>query len=249
MKVSDARIIVALDFSGAGDALLMADKLDPAHCKLKVGKALFTAAGPDLIGALKKRGYDIFLDLKFHDIPNTVSMACSVAMELGVWMISLHSSGGRRMMMAAREVIEKQPGNPLLIGVTVLTSLQESDLKDIGVSAAADEQVSRLAALTDECGLDGVVCSAREVRRLRNERGKDFLLVTPGIRPPDCEAGDQKRITTPGKAIDAGSHYLVMGRAITGADDPMAALLSVKKQSSGGQLSVSGRKEPQASEG
>ncbi len=224
------RIIVSLDFSNAEEALTVSDKLDPAHCHLKVGKELFTSAGPALVEALRKCGYDVFLDLKFHDIPNTVAKACAAAADLGVWMINVHASGGREMLIAAREAIDKQSSNPLLIAVTVLTSLQENDLKEIGINASADEQVSRLAALTQECGLDGVVCSAREVERLRNERGESFCLVTPGIRSAGSNTDDQKRIMTPVEAIQAGSDYLVIGRPIIQAGDPMQALLSIEKE-------------------
>jgi len=228
--VSDAKIIVPLDFSSAGDALAMADKLDPEYCRFKVGNALFTLAGPSLIDTLQKQGYDIFLDLKFHDIPNTVAMACSIAAGLGVWRINVHALGGRRMMLAAAEAVAKQSDPTLLVAVTVLTSLWRDDLTDVGIDATPDDQVSRLAALTQECGLDGVVCSAREARRLSHERGKTFCLVTPGIRPTDSHSDDQQRIMTPAAAINAGSHYLVIGRPITRADDPMAALLSIANE-------------------
>ena len=228
--MSDAKIIVPLDFSSADDALLMADKLDPEYCRLKVGNALFTLAGPGLIDKLQQQGYDIFLDLKFHDIPNTVAMACSIVAELGVWMINVHALGGKRMMLAAAEEVAKRSNPMLLVAVTVLTSLRQDDLTDVGIDATPDDQVSRLAALTQECGLDGVVCSALEARRLSNERGKTFCLVTPGIRPTGSHNDDQQRIMTPAAAINAGSHYLVIGRPITRANDPMAALLSISNE-------------------
>ncbi len=223
------RIIVALDYDSAEAALSLAARLDPALCRLKVGKELFTACGPRIVTELTARGFDIFLDLKFHDIPNTVARAVNMAADIGVWMVNVHASGGRRMMQAAREVLDSRQGPvPLLIGVTVLTSMEADDLAEVGVDAAPETQVLRLARLTQICGLDGVVCSAREAVLLRRELGQDFCLVTPGIRTPASGAltasteDDQRRIVTPADAAAAGSSYLVIGRPITQAVDPVA---------------------------
>ncbi|AEJ00321.1 orotidine 5'-phosphate decarboxylase [Nitrosomonas sp. Is79A3] len=213
------RIIVALDFSSAEDALRLAEKLEPRFCRLKVGKELFTAAGPNLVEKLMLKGFDIFLDLKFHDIPNTVANACKVAANLGVWMINVHALGGRKMLLAAREAIAQ--GSTKLIAVTLLTSMDENDLADIGLQGNPEQIVVRLARLTKDCALDGVVCSALEAANLRHQIGEDFCLVTPGIRPLNDRADDQKRITTPRQAIQKGSNYLVIGRPITQANDPL----------------------------
>ncbi|PXW87651.1 orotidine-5'-phosphate decarboxylase [Nitrosomonas sp. Nm84] len=213
------RIIVALDFSRAIDALRLVEKLDPSVCRLKVGKELFTAAGPQLIEKLMLQGFDIFLDLKFHDIPNTVASACKVASSLGVWMVNVHALGGRKMLMAARSAIPQ--GTTKLIAVTLLTSMDQDDIDDIGLQGKPQQIVERLARLTDSCGLDGVVCSALEAAHLRQLLGGDFCLVTPGIRPSDGQVDDQKRITTPQQAILNGANYLVIGRPITQAQDPL----------------------------
>jgi len=215
----DPRIIVALDFSSAEDALRLAEKLEPRLCRLKVGKELFTAAGPNLVETLMLKGFDIFLDLKFHDIPNTVANACKAAAKLGVWMINVHALGGRKMLMAAREVIPQ--GSTKLIAVTLLTSMDQNDLADIGLQGSPEQIVERLARLAKDCALDGVVCSALEAGNLRQQMGQDFCLVTPGIRPSNDRADDQKRVTTPRQAIQNGSNYLVIGRPITQADDPL----------------------------
>lgn len=216
-------IIVALDYPEQAAALNMADRLDPQTCRVKVGKELFTRAGPAVVEALQSRGFDVFLDLKFHDIPNTTASAVRAAAELGVWMVNVHASGGRRMMQAAREVLDKQPDcQTLLIAVTVLTSMEQADLEDIGVMGEPKQQVWRLAQLTAECGLDGVVCSAQEAQMLRQQLPDNFKLVTPGIRPQDADAGDQRRIMTPLEALRQGSSYLVIGRPITRAEDPAA---------------------------
>jgi orotidine-5'-phosphate decarboxylase len=226
--VSDPKIIVALDFPSADAALQLADNLDPAKCRLKVGKELFTRSGPQLVQALQGRGFDIFLDLKFHDIPNTTSAAVAAAADLGVWMVNVHASGGVNMMAACRERLEPFGADrPLLIAVTVLTSMNADDLAGIGVSEAPDVQVSRLATLTRSCGLDGVVCSAQEAPKLKAEQGKDFKLITPGIRPLTADRGDQQRVMTPTEALKAGSDYLVIGRPITRAADPLAALEAI----------------------
>jgi len=228
--VKPHKIIVALDFPDAASALALVDRLDPALCRLKVGKELFTVAGPDLVRALVARGYEVFLDLKFHDIPNTVAAACRAAAGLGVWMMNVHASGGRRMMQAAREALAELPQRPLLIGVTVLTSMSAEDLAETGIAAEPADQVMRLASLTQACGLDGVVCSAQEAALLRQRLGEDFRLVTPGIRPAGSEAGDQRRVMTPTQAIAAGATDLVIGRPITAAADPVKVLQSINDE-------------------
>ncbi|WP_372748917.1 orotidine-5'-phosphate decarboxylase [Litorivivens sp.] len=221
-------IIVALDFPASGPALSLAEQLDPKLCRVKVGKELFTREGPVLVKALVNAGFDVFLDLKFHDIPNTVAAAVSAAAELGVWMVNVHASGGPRMMEAARAALEPLGENaPLLTAVTVLTSMEQAELMQVGVSRALEEQVSELAVLAENCGMDGVVCSARETTMLRKVISADFCLVTPGIRPLDSEQGDQRRVATPSQAIDSGSDYLVIGRPITRAESPMNALKQI----------------------
>lgn len=227
---NNARVIVALDYADAESALALAGRLSPHDCKLKIGKELFVAAGPDLVRALVARGFDVFLDLKFHDIPNTVAAACRAAAGLGVWMLNVHASGGRKMLEAAKAAVEQSEKKPLLIAVTVLTSMDETGLRETGVAATPGEQVMRLAHLTRQCGLDGVVCSAQEAGMLRAELGESFKLVTPGIRPAGSTVGDQHRILTPEKAILAGSDYLVIGRPITQAPDPVAALQSIQTE-------------------
>lgn len=224
----DPRIIVALDFPSAEDALLLVKKLNPDLCRLKVGKELFTAAGPQLIEKLMHQGFEVFLDLKFHDIPNTVASACKAAANLGVWMINVHALGGRKMLTAAREAISHP--NTRLIAVTLLTSMDQSDLTDIGLQGSPEQIVERLARLASDCGLDGVVCSALEASRLRQQLGNDFCLVTPGIRPADCQSDDQKRITTPRQSILNGSHYLVIGRPITQAKNPVSVCQQINSE-------------------
>jgi len=225
---NDPNIIVALDFPSANPALELADRLDPAKCRLKVGKELFTRSGPQLVESLQKRGFDVFLDLKFHDIPNTASSAVAAAADLGVWMVNVHASGGEKMMLACRERLESfGKDKPLLIAVTVLTSMDADDLAGIGISSSPEIQVSRLATLTRNCGLDGVVCSAQEASKLKAEQGIDFKLITPGIRPLTADKGDQQRIMTPRDALAAGSDYLVIGRPITQAAEPFAALEAI----------------------
>ena len=227
-NLNDPKIIVALDFPSQNPALALADRLDPAKCRLKVGKELFTRSGPDLVKALQSRGFDIFLDLKFHDIPNTTSAAVAAAAELGVWMVNVHASGGEKMMVACRERLESFGNDrPLLIAVTVLTSMSDEDLAGIGIASSAEAHVSRLATLTKNSGLDGVVCSAQEAPRLKAEQGSDFQLITPGIRPLTADKGDQQRIMTPVDALKAGSDYLVIGRPITQSPDPLAALEAI----------------------
>jgi orotidine-5'-phosphate decarboxylase len=224
-NMNDPKIIVAMDVASAEEALALAARLSPDACRLKVGKELFVSAGPGLVSALHDRGFGVFLDLKFHDIPNTVAQACAAAARLGVWMVNVHALGGRRMLEAARDALERTPSRPRLIAVTILTSLAADDLTDIGlVDASPAHAALRLAALTQSAGLDGVVCSAQEAAALRAQCGPAFELVTPGIRPADSSADDQARIMTPRAAMAAGSSYLVIGRPITKAADPVEAL-------------------------
>ncbi|WP_174874945.1 orotidine-5'-phosphate decarboxylase [Vogesella oryzae] len=220
-------VLVALDFSTADAALAFAARLDPSQCRLKVGKELFTAAGPQLVEQLAARGFQVFLDLKFHDIPNTVAHACKMAADIGVWMVNVHASGGRRMMTAAVEALANYSQRPLLIAVTVLTSMEAADLAEIGISVPPQEHVLRLARLTRDSGFDGVVCSAQEAPLLKAEIGQDFKLVTPGIRLADSVADDQRRVMTPVAALQAGADYLVIGRPITKAVDPLAVLTGI----------------------
>lgn len=226
----DSKVIVALDYPDAGSAMQLVNQLNPRMCKLKVGKELFTAAGPEFVRSLVKLGFKVFLDLKFHDIPNTVASACAVAADLGVWMMNVHASGGRRMMESAVERLAGRSERPLLIGVTVLTSLSQQEIAEIGYPGTPAENVSRLAALAQDSGLDGVVCSPREARQLRTELGGDFLLVTPGVRPASASLDDQTRVMTPADAIAAGASYLVVGRPITAAQDPLAALQAINAE-------------------
>jgi orotidine-5'-phosphate decarboxylase len=228
--VNSTKIIVALDYADAESALALVGQLDPALCRLKVGKELFTVAGPELVRTLVARGFDVFLDLKFHDIPNTVAAACRAAAGLGVWMMNVHASGGRRMMTAAQEALTGLSQRPLLIAVTVLTSMSAEDLGEVGVVDAPADQVLRLARLSKQCKLDGVVCSAQETTMLRADLGADFRLVTPGIRPAGAEIGDQRRVMTPAEALRAGSTDLVIGRPITAAADPLAALKQIQSE-------------------
>jgi orotidine-5'-phosphate decarboxylase len=223
----DAPIIVAMDYAEGPPALALARRLDPARCRLKVGKQLFTREGPAVVAQLQAQGFEVFLDLKFHDIPNTVAGACRAAADLGVWMINVHASGGRKMMEAAREAVNAVAKPPLVIGVTLLTSLDDADLHDIGVNGPAAEQVKRLALLAEQSGLDGVVCSPQELAALAGALPDSFLRVTPGVRPAGDPVGDQKRVATPARAIAAGAHYLVIGRPITQAPDPGAALAAI----------------------
>lgn len=224
MDQKGPRVIVALDYASAAEALAFAQRLDPKRCRLKVGKELFTVSGPALVEQLAGRGFDVFLDLKYHDIPNTVASACKSAAALGVWMMNVHASGGRTMMQAAREALAGLPKPPLLIAVTVLTSLGAEDLRETGHSEAPQVLVERLAKLAAASGMDGVVCSAQEASLLRKACGSAFCLVTPGIRLADAAQDDQKRIVTPQKAITDGADYLVVGRPITRATDPLAVL-------------------------
>lgn len=228
--MTDPKIIVALDYTTARPALEMAARLDPTLCRVKVGKALFTAAGPVLVETLVARGFGVFLDLKFHDIPNTVAEACQAAAQLGVWMLNVHAAGGRAMMAAAREAISNARVPPKLIAVTVLTSLAERELEDIGLRGPVEAAAERLARLAQSAGLDGVVCSAQEARLLRAACGNGFQLVTPGIRPAETSQDDQKRVMAPRAAIDAGADYLVIGRPITQAADPIVMLQRIQRE-------------------
>ena len=223
-------VIVALDFADEKSTLEFVRRLSPDLCRLKIGKELFTATGRSLAEKLIHQGFELFLDLKYHDIPNTVAQACKAAAEMGVWMVDMHASGGRRMMEAAAEAVANYQNKPLLIGVTVLTSMTQEDLAETGVSAPVEEQVLRLAKLAQSSGLDGVVCSALEAAPLRREVGRDFVLVTPGIRlNTAANNDDQRRIMTPADALAAGSTYLVMGRPVTQAADPVVVLREVSE--------------------
>lgn len=225
---TDSPIVVALDYDNRDKALAFVDRIDPQDCRLKVGKEMFTLFGPQLVRDLHSRGFDVFLDLKFHDIPNTTAKAVAAAAELGVWMVNVHASGGARMMQAARDALTPFGKDaPLLIAVTVLTSMEASDLADIGITLTPAEHAERLARLTQQCGLDGVVCSAQEAVRFKSELGREFQLVTPGIRPEGSAAGDQRRIMTPQQAQQAGVDYMVIGRPITQGADPSQTLRDI----------------------
>jgi len=232
--MNDPRVIVALDYPDAKSALALASLLDPMLCRLKVGKELYTAAGPSLIEKLRGSGFGIFLDLKFHDIPSTVAGACVVAAELDVWMINVHALGGRAMMESARAALSRRSAPPKLIAVTLLTSMGVTDMEEIGLSGGPQEAVLRLARMTQACGLDGVVCSAQETAALRRQLGGEFCLVTPGIRPAGAAQDDQERVATPRQAIAGGADYLVIGRPITRAPDPLAALRAINAEIAGG---------------
>lgn len=220
-------IIVALDFPSAEQAIALAEQLDAKLCRVKVGKELFTRAGPSILTALHQRGFEVFLDLKYHDIPNTCAQAVLAAAEQGVWMVNVHASGGRRMMETAKEALVKNNLKTQLIAVTVLTSMAQADFKELGIERSIEEQVLRLAKLTKEAGLDGVVCSAQEAALLQAELGSSFLKVTPGIRPAAASVDDQQRIMTPEAAMVAGSTHLVIGRPITQAANPAQALADI----------------------
>lgn len=224
------RVIVALDFPEAASALKLVSSLDPVECRLKVGKEMFTRFGPAFVEQLVARGFEVFLDLKFHDIPNTVAAACAAAAELGVWMINLHASGGRRMMESARNRLEALPRRPLLTAVTILTSLGREDLAEVGFSGEPAENVVRLARLAEQSGMDGIVCSPLEAAAVRPGVANDFLLVTPGVRPESAASNDQKRIMTPAAALANGADLLVIGRPITAAPDPLASLHAIRQE-------------------
>lgn len=223
----DPKVLVALDFANANEALIFVETLDNKVCRLKVGKELFAVAGPEFVKLLVEQGFDVFLDLKYHDIPNTVAKAVQAAARLGVWMVNVHALGGRKMMQAAQKALAEMTEikqKPLLIAVTILTSMEQIDLEEIGLKGTPKDNVLRLATLAKASGLDGVVCSAQEAKDLRNTLGNDFCLVTPGIRPEGSDANDQKRIMTPAMAINSGSSYLVIGRPITQSSSPLEVL-------------------------
>lgn len=223
-------IIVALDYPSVDQAVQMASLLSPEQVRVKVGKELFTRTGPAVVEALQKQGFDVFLDLKFHDIPNTVAGAVRAAADLGVWMVNVHASGGRRMMEAAREAVDKSSWNTVLTAVTVLTSMGENELAETGVSRTLADHVFCLAELAKKSGMDGVVCSAQEAALLRSKLGNEFALVTPGIRPSGSDRGDQTRIVTPAQALALGVSYMVIGRPITQADSPTAAVAAILQE-------------------
>ncbi|ELJ2771590.1 orotidine-5'-phosphate decarboxylase [Salmonella enterica subsp. enterica] len=226
--ITESPVVVALDYHERDKALEFVDKIDPRDCRLKVGKEMFTLFGPQLVRDLQQRGFDVFLDLKFHDIPNTTARAVAAAADLGVWMVNVHASGGARMMAAARDALAPFGKDaPLLIAVTVLTSMETCDLRDLGVTLSPAEHAERLARLTQQCGLDGVVCSAQEAVRFKQAFGTAFKLVTPGIRPAGSEAGDQRRIMTPEQALSAGVDYMVIGRPVTQSVDPAQTLKDI----------------------
>ncbi len=224
------RIYVALDSARPARIRDLLDDLDPAHCGIKIGKEAFTALGPSSVEWARERGFPVFLDLKFHDIPNTVRQACRAAADLGVSLVNVHASGGRRMLEAAREAIEPGADAPGLIAVTVLTSMEDEDLAEVGVNDGAAAQVERLAGLVVDAGLDGVVCSAREAAGMRRRFGDAGLVVTPGVRPPGSALDDQRRVMTPAEALAAGASSLVIGRPITGAESPGRALADIVSQ-------------------
>ncbi len=226
--MDNKRIIVPLDTPRLEDALALVARLDPKLCRVKIGKELFVAAGPEAVARVQERGFEVFLDLKFHDIPNTVAGACRSAARLGVWMMNVHASGGEAMMRAAREAVDSVARPPMLIGVTVLTSLTGIDLEHVGLAGSVLDNVERLGRLARACGLDGVVCSAQEAKMLRQATGEDFTLVTPGIRLEGDQAGDQSRVVTPREAVRLGADYLVIGRSITASPDPAATLQSIR---------------------
>jgi len=230
MRVTGPRIIVALDYPDAASAWNLIGQLDAGMCRLKIGKEMFTRLGPDFVRQVIDKGFDVFLDLKYHDIPNTVAAACEAGADLGVWMMNVHAAGGRRMMETAMERLGRLSHRPLLIGVTILTSLSQEEIAEIGYPGTPAENVSRLAGLAQSSGLDGVVCSPREAGQLRAERGGDFLLVTPGVRPASAALDDQARVMTPADAVTAGSSYLVVGRPITAAADPLQALQAINRE-------------------
>ncbi|PKI16160.1 orotidine-5'-phosphate decarboxylase [Colwellia sp. 12G3] len=226
--MNDPKVVVALDFDNKKDALSFVDKIEPTDARLKVGKEMFTYFGPEFVKQLTSKGFDVFLDLKFHDIPNTVAKAVTAAADLGVWMVNVHASGGSQMMIKAKQALDTYGEDaPLLIAVTVLTSMNEADLRGLGIQKTPAEQVKFLADLTKQSGLDGVVCSAWEAEQLKSDLGKEFKLITPGIRPAGSAQDDQQRIMTPKQAIDVGVDYLVIGRPITKAIDPQLILQEI----------------------
>jgi orotidine-5'-phosphate decarboxylase len=233
LQTTEPRVIVALDFADLGPARELVRRVDPSLCRLKVGKEMYTRYGPHFVAELTRAGFDVFLDLKFHDIPSTVAAACAAAADLGVWMVNVHASGGRKMMEAARERIARSSHRPLLIAVTVLTSLGQSDIEEVGFAGTPEANVVRLATLTKAAGLDGVVCSPREAAAIRAAVGPGFLLVTPGVRPASAALDDQQRVMTPVDAIAAGADYLVIGRPVTQSPDPVGVLRDLAAQIAG----------------
>ena len=226
----DPKVIVALDYPDESQAFQFINQVSPELCRLKVGKEMFTHLGPGFIERIQDKGFEVFLDLKYHDIPNTVARACEAAADLGVWMINVHALGGRRMMETAANALASHQQRPYLIAVTILTSMADSDLAEIGFNLGSSEMAIKLANLAQQSGLDGVVCSALESESMRQKFGNDFLLVTPGIRPAGSASDDQRRIMTPADAIQAGSSYLVVGRPVTQADDPVSVLLTINSE-------------------
>ncbi|WP_024851089.1 orotidine-5'-phosphate decarboxylase [Hydrogenovibrio kuenenii] len=229
----DPKVVIALDFPSVSRANSFIHQMDPSICRLKIGKELFAIGGPAFVESCIDKGFDVFLDLKYHDIPNTVAKACQAAAKMGVWMLNVHALGGRRMMEAAKEGVLQSSHQPILIAVTILTSMEEGDLRDIGLQGTPHDNVMRLAKLAADSGLDGVVCSAQEASDIRAEIDRNFCLVTPGIRPRDADVNDQKRIMTPDEALKAGSSYLVIGRPITQAKDPIQALIDINESIKG----------------
>ena len=230
MKNIKSPVIVALDFRSLAEALSLVDTLNPADCRVKIGKELFTVAGPDSVKHLVDRGFDVFLDLKFHDIPHTVRNACLAAADLGCWMLNVHTSGGRAMMEKAANALSALESAPILIGVTTLTSLNNFALEEVGINESAGPHTLRLASLAKECGLAGVVSSPLEVSLMRERLGPKFLFVTPGVRPLGTSVDDQARIATPSEAMAYGASYLVVGRPITSAPNPASALAAINEE-------------------
>jgi orotidine-5'-phosphate decarboxylase len=228
--VSEPRIIVALDFPDLARATQIASRLDPVQCRLKVGKELFVRGGPTLVSRLINLGFDIFLDLKFHDIPNTVGRACRAAAELGVWMLNVHALGGRRMLEEARSALDAVTRPPLLVAVTLLTSLTAQDLAEVGLDDGVEDHLKQLVRLAMECNLDGVVCAPTDLELARKTSSPPFILVTPGIRPRGMAQDDQRRVSTPAEALCHGADYLVIGRPITSASEPLQALRSIENE-------------------
>ena len=224
------RIIIALDYPNEASAWQLIDQLDAKMCRLKIGKEMFTRLGPDFVRKVIDKGFDVFLDLKYHDIPNTVAAACEAGADLGVWMMNVHAAGGRKMMETAANRLAKFQSRPLLIAVTILTSLSADEVAEIGYPGSPQENVSRFAELTESSGLDGVVCSPLEAGVLRGERSADFRLVTPGVRPAAASMDDQTRVMTPGNAMRAGSDFLVIGRPITAAENPLESLIAINAE-------------------
>jgi len=225
--MATSQIIIALDFPSTQQALDFVEQVDPQDCCLKIGKELFTLGGPNLVKEIVNKGFKVFLDLKFHDIPNTVANACHAAADLGIWMLNIHASGGRKMMETAANKLAQLEQPPLLIGVTILTSLSAAEIQEVGFNGSPADNVLRLARLADDCGLDGVVCSPLEASAVRTATNPNFKLITPGVRPANAALDDQSRVMTPAKALQAGADYLVIGRPITAAPDPMKSLKSI----------------------